>query len=99
MTKREDGHPSSPFEVQYDKQSGRKWEPAVHKVIEYKSRSDEYRKRASQTTNPQEREAEERMAAAWELLARTREKQLKEGNIQSAFSSAQINRRDNCMIA
>ncbi len=59
----------------------------MHKVIEYKKRADEYRRRASQATNPQEREAEERMAAAWELLARTREKQLKEGTIQPSHDS------------
>ena len=51
----------------------------MHKVIAYRKRADEYRRRASQATNAQEREAEERMAAAWDLLARTREKQLKEG--------------------
>ncbi len=63
----------------------------MHKVIEYNKRSDEYRRRASQATNPQERQAEERMAAAWDLLARTREKQLKEGTIKPAlFVRAQI---------
>jgi vacuolar-type H+-ATPase subunit B/Vma2 len=51
----------------------------MHKVIAYRKRADEYRRRASQATNAKEREAEERMAAAWDLLARTREKQLKEG--------------------
>jgi hypothetical protein len=50
----------------------------MHKVIAYR-KQDEYRRWASQATNAQEREAEERMAAAWDLLARTREKQLKEG--------------------
>ena len=59
----------------------------MHKVIAYRKRADEYRRRASQATNTNEREAEERMAAAWDLLARTREKQLKEGAIQPDLSS------------
>jgi vacuolar-type H+-ATPase subunit B/Vma2 len=59
----------------------------MHKVIAYRKRADEYRRRASQATNAQEREAEERMAAAWDLLARTREKHLKEGAIQLDLSS------------
>jgi vacuolar-type H+-ATPase subunit B/Vma2 len=61
----------------------------MHKVIEYKKRADDYRRRASQRTSAQEKEAEERMAAAWELLATTREKQLKEGTIQSALVRTQ----------
>ncbi len=52
----------------------------MQKVIEYKRRAEDYRRRASQATNAQEREAEERMAAAWDLLARMREKQLS-GNV------------------
>jgi hypothetical protein len=59
----------------------------MHKVIAYRKRADEYRRPASQATNAQEREAEERMAAAWDLLARTRKKQLKEGAIQLDLSS------------
>ena len=45
----------------------------MHKVIAYRKRADEYRRRASQATNAQEREAEERMAAAWDLLAKAAE--------------------------
>ncbi len=63
----------------------------MHKVVEYKQRADEYRRRASQAANAQGKEAEERIAAAWDLLARTREKQLKEGTIQPAFDRVQIN--------
>ena len=58
----------------------------MHKIIAYRKRADEYRRRASQATNANEREAEERMAAAWDLLARTREKQLKE-DLSSTFKS------------
>ena len=58
----------------------------MHKMIAYRKRADEYRRRASQATNANEREAEERMAAAWDLLARTREKQLKE-DLSSTFKS------------
>ena len=58
----------------------------MHKMIAYRKRADEYRRRASQATNAKEREAEERMAAAWDLLARTREKQLKE-DLSSTFKS------------
>jgi hypothetical protein len=60
---------------------------SMHKVIEYKKRSEGYRRRASQAANPQQREAEERVAAAWELLATTREKQIKEGSIQPLLIS------------
>jgi len=62
----------------------------MHKVIAYRKRADEYRRWASQATNAQEREEEERMTAAWDLLARTREKQLKEGiqlDLSSTFKS------------
>jgi len=59
----------------------------MHKVIAYRKRADEYRRWASQATNAQEREAEERITAAWDLLARTPEKQLKEGAIQLDLSS------------
>jgi hypothetical protein len=42
-------------------------------------------KRASEATKVQEKEADERMAAAWESLARMREKQLKEGTARPVF--------------
>ena len=51
----------------------------MQKAIAYKDRAEDGRRRALQAANAKEREAEERMAAAWDLLARTREKQLKEG--------------------
>jgi hypothetical protein len=53
----------------------------MNKVREYKVRAEECRARAEKATDAQEKEALERMAAAWELLARTRENQLKEGTI------------------
>ena len=51
----------------------------MQKMIAYQDRAEEWRRRASEATNGQEREADQRMAALWESLARMREKQLKEG--------------------
>jgi hypothetical protein len=56
-----------------------KWGTSMQKVIAYQDRAEEWRRRASEVTKPREREADERMAAVWESLARMREKQLKEG--------------------
>jgi hypothetical protein len=63
---------------------------SMHKVIEYKKRSEGYRRRASQAANAQQREAEERVAAAWELLATTREKQIEEGSLQPLLISTLV---------
>jgi hypothetical protein len=59
----------------------------MHKVIAYTDRAQNFRRRASEAMNSQQKEAEERMAAAWELLAKTREDRLKEGTIQSAYAA------------
>jgi hypothetical protein len=65
----------------------------LHKVIAYEERAQNFRRRASEATNSKRKEAEERIAAAWELQARTREKLLKEGAIQPVLSSVfQIDR-------
>jgi hypothetical protein len=61
----------------------------MQKVIAYQDCADEWRKRASEATKAQERDADERMAAVWESLARMREKQLKEGT--TSFRPVQMN--------
>jgi hypothetical protein len=62
-----------------------KWETSMQKVIAYQDRAEDWRRRASKTTDAQERGADERMAAVWESLAGMREKQLKEGNTRPVF--------------
>ena len=57
----------------------------MQKVIAYQARAGEWRRRASEATRAQEKEADERMAAVWESLARMREKQLKEGTARPVF--------------
>ena len=62
-------------------------------MIAYEERAQNFRRRAAEATHSKQKEAEERIAAVWELLARTREKQLKEGAIQPVLSSVfQIDR-------
>ena len=56
----------------------------MQKVIAYQDRAKEWRRRA-EATKAQERDADERMAAVWDSLARMREKQLKEGTTQPVF--------------
>jgi hypothetical protein len=51
----------------------------MQKVVEYHSRAEDCRRRAKQATNDREKKAFEELAAAWELLADTRRKQLEEG--------------------
>jgi hypothetical protein len=57
----------------------------MQKVIAYQDRAGEWRRRASEATKAQEKEADERMAAVWESLAKMREKQLKEGTARPIF--------------
>ena len=57
----------------------------MQKVIAYQDRAGEWRRRASEATKAQEKEADERMAEVWESLARMREKQLKEGTARPVF--------------
>ena len=61
------------------------WGTSMQKVIAYQGRSEEWRRRASDATDAQQREADERMAVVWESLARMREKQLKEGTTRPVF--------------
>ena len=58
---------------------------SMQKVIAYQDRAEEWRRRTSEETNAQQREANERIATAWESLARLREKQLKEGTARPVF--------------
>jgi hypothetical protein len=57
----------------------------MQKVIAYQDRAEDWRRRASKTTDAQERGADEKMAVVWESLAGMREKQLKEGNTRPVF--------------
>ena len=61
------------------------WGTSMQKVIAYQDRAEEWRRRASEATKAQERDADERMAAVWDSPARMREKQLKEGTTQPVF--------------
>jgi hypothetical protein len=58
---------------------------SMQKVIAYQGRAEEWRRQASEATKAQEKEADERIAAVWESLARMREKQLKEGTARAVF--------------
>jgi hypothetical protein len=62
-----------------------KMETSLQKVIAYQDRAEDWRRRASEAPDAQEREADERMAAVWESLAIMREKQLKGGTTQPVF--------------
>jgi hypothetical protein len=57
----------------------------MQKVIAYQDRAEEWRRRASEATEARQRDADERMAAVWESLAKMREKQLKESTTQPVF--------------
>jgi hypothetical protein len=57
----------------------------MQKVIAYQDRAEEWRRRTSEETNAQQREANERIATVWKSLARLREKQLKEGTARPVF--------------
>ncbi len=62
--------------------------PSMRKVIEYQHRAEDCRRRAAKAIKPEDKKALEEMAAAWELLSKTREKQLKDGAIQPAVLSS-----------
>jgi hypothetical protein len=53
----------------------------MQKVAEYHSRAEDCRRRAKQATDDREKKAFEGLAAAWELLANTRRKQLEDGAV------------------
>lgn len=52
---------------------------ADYKLAEYQSRAEDCRRRAKQAADDKQRKVFEEWAAAWELLANTRQKQLEEG--------------------
>lgn len=54
----------------------------MRKVEEYLNRADDWRKRAERASNDGEKKAFEDLAAAWELLADTRRKQIEEGVVE-----------------
>jgi hypothetical protein len=56
----------------------------MRKVAEYQERAADCRRRAKQATTDEEKKHLEELAAAWELLAKTRQKQLKNGEIEAA---------------
>ncbi len=61
-------------------------EPSMRKVTEYRERAAECRRRAEQATGDEEKKHLEELAAAWEMLAKTRQKQLENGDIEAAYS-------------
>ncbi len=61
---------------------------SIRKVIEYQHRAEDCRRRAATAIKHEDKKALEEMAAAWELLAKTREKQLKDGAIQPVVPSS-----------
>jgi hypothetical protein len=58
----------------------------MRKVAEYRERAADCRRRAEQATGDEEKKHLEELAAAWELLAKTRQKQLESGDIEPAYS-------------
>jgi hypothetical protein len=56
------------------------------KVAKYKERAANCRRRAEQAAGDEEKRRLEELAAAWELLAKTRQKQLESGDIEPAYS-------------
>jgi hypothetical protein len=54
--------------------------------IAHQDRADEWSRRAPAAKQSSREEADKRMAVVWELLARMREKQVKEGTTQPGFS-------------
>lgn len=58
----------------------------MQKVAEYQNRAGDCRKRAKQAAGDGEKKAFEELAAAWELLANTRRKQLEEGVVSPRLS-------------
>jgi hypothetical protein len=52
----------------------------MRKVAEYERRADECRKIATQMKDPEQKKQLEVMAQAWDLLARTRLKQLQKAS-------------------
>jgi hypothetical protein len=57
----------------------------MRKVAEYQGRAEDCRRPAAKAASDQERKALDDMAAAWELLAKTRQEQLEKGLVQPAF--------------
>jgi PIN domain nuclease of toxin-antitoxin system len=57
----------------------------MQKVAEYHSRAEDCRRRAKQAIEDREKKAFEELAAAWELLANARRKQLEEGVVSPRF--------------
>ena len=60
--------------------------PLMRKVAEYQERAADCRRRAERATGDEEKKHLEELAAAWELLAKTRKKQLECGEIEAAYS-------------
>ncbi len=56
----------------------------MRKVAEYQAA--DCRRRADQAVGDEDKKRLEELAAAWELIAKTRQKQLESGDIESAYS-------------
>jgi hypothetical protein len=58
----------------------------MRKVVEYQERAAGCRRRAERAVGDDEKKRLEQLAATWELLAKTRQKQLETGDIQPVYS-------------
>jgi hypothetical protein len=54
----------------------------MRKVLEYQKLADDCRKRAAHAANQSTKEALQRLAATWDLLATTRHKQIEKGLVE-----------------
>ena len=59
----------------------------MHKVAKYLQYADHCRNHAAKASEIEEKKALEGLAAAWELLARTREKQIENGALDPFLDS------------
>ncbi len=58
----------------------------MRKVAEYQERAADCRRRAEQAVVDEDKKRLEELAAAWELLAKTRQRQLESGVLEPAYS-------------
>ncbi len=57
----------------------------MRKVAQYRERAADCRTRAENAAGDEDKKRLEELAAAWELLAKTRQKQLENGDIEAAY--------------
>jgi hypothetical protein len=67
----------------------------MRKVLEYQNSARDCRKRAAEAANNSEREALQRLAATWDMLATTRQTQIEKGLIHPTYEiAANMTERD-----